>query len=83
MAQQKQSDQLEPTYSSSARIQDVALMTYQKRWAIGGSGERGSEISVLEARQDDDDGMTLPGIEPRSRGLLANTLPIRPVRIEN
>ena len=30
MAEQKQDDQLEPTYSSSVRIQDVALRTYRK-----------------------------------------------------
>ena len=55
MAEKKQSDQLEPTYSSSVRIRDVALSTCQKRWTIGKSGERGSGISVLVARQDDDD----------------------------
>ena len=31
------------------------LKTYQKRWTIGRSGERGLEISVLAARHDDDD----------------------------
>ena len=55
MAEQKQDDQLEPTHTSSLRIQDVALKTYQKRWVIGTSGERGSGISVLTARHDDDD----------------------------
>ena len=30
MAEQKQDDQLEPTYSSSVRIRDVALRTNQK-----------------------------------------------------
>ena len=55
MAEQKQDDKLEPTYSSSVRIQDVALRTYQKRWMIGRSGEKGSGISVLAARHDDDD----------------------------
>ena len=54
-AEQKQGDQLEPTYSSSVRIRDVALRTCQKRWTIGRSGERGSGISVLVARHDDDD----------------------------
>ena len=34
---------------------DVALRTCQKRWTIGRSGERGSWISVLAARHDDDD----------------------------
>ena len=43
------------TYSSSVRIRDAALKTCQKRWVKGRSGERGSGISVLEARHDDDD----------------------------
>ena len=55
MAEQKQDDQLEHTYSSYVMIQDVALKTCQKRWTIGRSGERGLGISVLAARQDDDD----------------------------
>ena len=55
MAKQKQDDQLEHTYSSYVRIQDVALKTFQKRWKIGRSGERGSGISMLAARLDDDD----------------------------
>ena len=55
MAAQKQDDQLERTFSSYARIQDVVLKTYLGRWTIGKSGERGSEISVLPARYDDDD----------------------------
>ena len=55
MAEQKQDDQLEHIYSSYVRIQDVALKTIQKRWMIGRSGERGSGISVLAARHDDDD----------------------------
>ena len=55
MAEQKQGDQLEPTYSSSVRIRDVVLRTCQKRRMIGMSGERGSGISVLVARQDEDD----------------------------
>ena len=55
MAGQKQDDQLEHTSSSYVRIRDVALKTCQRRWAIGRSGERGSRISVLTARHDDDD----------------------------
>ena len=55
MAKQKQDDQLEHTYSSYVRIRDVTLNTCQKRWMIGRSGERGSGISVLAARRDDDD----------------------------
>ena len=55
MAEQKQDDQLEHTCSSSVRIRDVALKTCQRRRTIGRSGERGSGISVLAARHDDDD----------------------------
>ena len=51
----KQHDQLELTYSSYVRIRDVALKTCQKQWMIGRSGERGSGISVLAERHDDDD----------------------------
>ena len=43
------------TFSSYVRIRDVALKTYQRRWTIGRSGERGSGISVPAARHDDDD----------------------------
>ena len=50
-----EAEELEPTYSSSVRIRDVALRSCQKRWTIGRSGERGSGISVLAARHDDDD----------------------------
>ena len=143
MAAQKQDDQHERTFSSYVRIRDVVLKTYLGRWTIGRSGERGSGISVLPARYDDDYsivyiimlativksdqkapfsiatsprcrggcysfpwidplypwyvpffycwvlskkvsstifgvfGMTRPGIEPRSPGSLANTLPSR------
>ena len=55
MAEQNQDDQLEPTYSSSVRIRDVALGTCQKRWTIGRCGERRPGIFVHAARHDDDD----------------------------
>ena len=55
MAKQKQDEQLEHTYSSYVRMRVVALKTSEKRWMIGRSGERGSGISVLAARHDDDD----------------------------
>ena len=55
MAEQKQDHQLEHTFSSYVRIRDVALKTYQRQWTIGRCGERGSKISVLAARHDDDD----------------------------
>ena len=45
----------QPAYISYVRIRDVALKTCQGRWMIGRSGERGSGISVLAARHDDDD----------------------------
>ena len=55
MAAQKQGDQLERTFSSYVRIRGVVLKTYLGQWTIGRSGERGSGISVLPARYDDDD----------------------------
>ena len=55
MADQKQDDQHEHTFSSYVRIRDVALKTNQRRWTIGRIGERGSGISVLVAQHDDDD----------------------------
>ena len=55
MTNQKQDDQPGHTYSSYVRIRDVALKTCQKWWTIGRSDERGSGISVLPARHDDDD----------------------------
>ena len=59
MAAQKQDNQLERTFSSYVRIQDVVLKTYLGRWTIGRSGERGSGISVLPVRYDDDDDSAL------------------------
>ena len=55
MAVQKQDDQHGHTFSSYVRIRDVVLKTCLGRWTIGRSGERGSGISVLPARHDDDD----------------------------
>ena len=55
MAKQKQDDQNEHTFSNYVRIRDVVQKTYHRRWTIGKSGERGSGISVLPARHDDDD----------------------------
>ena len=43
------------TYIQQLRIRDVVLKTYLGRWTIERSGERGSGISVLPARYDDDD----------------------------
>ena len=55
MDEQRQDDQLEPTYSISVLIQDVALRTCRKQWTIEKGGEKGSGISMLMARHDDDD----------------------------
>ena len=54
MNEQNQDDQLEPTYSSSVPIRDVVLKTCRKKWTIGRGGKRGSVISALMVRQDDD-----------------------------
>ena len=54
MAVRRQDDQHEHTFSSYVRIRDVVQKTCLGRWTIGRSGERGSEISVLPARHDDD-----------------------------
>ena len=54
MAEQKQDNQLELTYSSSVPIRDVALRTCWKWWTIGRGGKRGSGISVLMTWHDDD-----------------------------
>ena len=53
MDEQRQGDQLEPTYSSSVPIQYVALRTCRKQWTMGRGGERCLGISMLIARHDD------------------------------
>ena len=58
MDEQKQEDQLEPTYSRSVPIRDVTLKTCRKQLTIGRGGERGSAISVLIARRDCGDEIT-------------------------
>ena len=55
MDEQKQEDQLEPIYYSSAPIQDIALKNSQDRWTIETGSERGSGRSVLAERHGDDD----------------------------
>ena len=55
MAVQKQDDQHEYTFSNYVRIRDVVQKTCLRRWTIGKIGERGSGISVLPARHDDDE----------------------------
>ena len=55
MDEQRQDDQLEPTYSSSVPIRYVVLKTCRKQWTMQKGGKRGSGIPVLMVRQDDDD----------------------------
>ena len=55
IAEQKQDDQREHTYSSYVRIRDVALKSCLRRWTIWRSDERGAGISVLAIRHDCDD----------------------------
>ena len=54
MANQKQDDQLEHSYSSYVMIRYVILKTCRRRWMIERRGERGSGISVLATQHDDD-----------------------------
>ena len=63
MAEQKQDDHLEHTYSSYVRIRDVALKTCRRRWTIRRSGERGSGICLLAARHDDDHYQGVPAAQ--------------------
>ena len=44
-----------PAQTYYVRIRDVVQKTCLRWWTIGKSGERGSGISVLPARHDDDD----------------------------
>ena len=74
MDDQRQDDQLEPTYSSLVPIRDVALKTCRKQLTIGRGGERESEISALIARHDDEEevdglGRIRDGLMPFSRAL--------------
>ena len=46
MDEQRQDEQLEPTYSSSVQIWDVVLKTCLKQWTIEKDGEKGSGISM-------------------------------------
>ena len=55
MDEHRQDDQLEPIYNSSVPKRDVTLRTCRKRYTIVKGGGRGSGISVLMARYDDDD----------------------------
>ena len=83
MAAQKQDDQLERTFSSYVRIQVVFRKTYLGRWTIGRSGERGSGISVLPARYDDDDDTwgRIEEVITFQRTLMQNEMQMASIRI--
>ena len=53
MDEQKQDDQLQPTYSSSVPIRDIAWKTCRGRWTMERGSEWGSGRSVLVVRHDD------------------------------
>ena len=55
MEDQMPDDQLEPKYSSSVPIRDVALKTCRNQLIIEKGGEKGSGISLPMARHDDND----------------------------
>ena len=59
IAEQKQGDLLEPTYSSSVRIRGAAQRTCRMQGTIVRGADGGSGISALLARQDDDDNVSL------------------------
>ena len=54
MGEQRQNDQLEPTYSSSVPIQYEAMKPCRRWWTIGRGGERGARVSVFTVWHDDD-----------------------------
>ena len=68
MDDQRQDDQLELTYRSSELIRDVALKTCRKQWTIKKGGEKGSGISVLMERHDDDNDESLSRLFSQSPG---------------
>ena len=59
MDEQSLDDYLEPIYSSSVPIRDVAWRTCWERWTIETGDERGSGRSLLAERHDDDYDMLL------------------------
>ena len=67
MAEQKQDDQLEHTYSSYVKIRDVVQKTCRRRWTIEKSGKRGSGISMRAARHDDDMMMMMIWTQSKSK----------------
>ena len=59
MDEQRQDDQLEPTYNSSVLIQDVALKTNWKQLMMEKGGGRESGRSAQVAGHNDDDDIFL------------------------
>ncbi len=55
MDEQRQDVQLEPIYSSSVPLQDVALRICRKQWTIERCRQIESGMSVLMAQHEDDD----------------------------
>ena len=75
MDEQGQDDQSEPIYSSSVSIRDIALKTCRKQWTIAECGERGSGISVLMVRQDDnEDDIKTKFVRGCSRGVIVKAM---------
>ena len=74
MDKQRQDVQVEPTYSSSVPIQDIALRIYRKQWTIRRCGKRGLGISVLIARHDDDDDDVMNKYGKNIEGYISNEL---------
>ena len=60
MDEQRQDDQLEPTYNSSVAIQDVALKTYRKRWTTeNGDGSESVRAAMVTWHDDDNNGVNV------------------------
>ena len=76
MNEQRQDDQLEPTHCSPVPIRDVALKTCRKQRTIERGSERGSGISVLMARHDDDDDLSIYEVHSINNGNLSIYLSI-------
>ena len=53
--EQRQDDQLEPTYNSSVSIRNEAQKTCRKQWTNGRGDKKRSGISAQMARHDDEE----------------------------
>ena len=54
MEEKRQYNQVEPTYSSSTPMREVALKTYRKQWTIrrGGEDEDDDDLSAKDTVKD-------------------------------